>query len=65
VWPCALGYFDQVSVLVAWCEARQAFRHFRADRIQSLQSLADRPPRRRLDLLQAWRQSEGIAPAEL
>jgi predicted DNA-binding transcriptional regulator YafY len=65
VWPCALGFFDQVSVLVAWCEARQAFRHFRTDRIQSLRPLDTRPPRRRLDLLQAWRQSEGITRADL
>lgn len=65
VWPCALGYFDQVSVLVAWCEARQDFRHFRADRIQSLKTLDERPPRRRMELLRDWRQSEGIPPSEL
>jgi predicted DNA-binding transcriptional regulator YafY len=31
VWPVALGYFDNVRMLAAWCEQRQAFRHFRAE----------------------------------
>jgi predicted DNA-binding transcriptional regulator YafY len=65
VWPCALGFFEQVSVLVAWCETRQGFRHFRTDRIRSLNLLEERYPRRRLELLREWRQSEGIAPPSL
>src|SRR3954454_133784 len=28
VWPIALGFFDRVRVLAAWCELRQDFRHF-------------------------------------
>ncbi len=31
--PLALLYYIEVVVLTAWCELRQAFRHFRADRI--------------------------------
>jgi predicted DNA-binding transcriptional regulator YafY len=65
VWPCALGFFEQVSVLVAWCETRNDFRHFRTDRIRALRLLDARLPRRRLDLLRDWRQSEGIAPPSL
>lgn len=34
VWPVALGFFDNVEMLAAWCEARRAFRHFRLDRMQ-------------------------------
>jgi predicted DNA-binding transcriptional regulator YafY len=62
IWPFALGFFDQVRVVVAWCELRQGFRHFRADRIAGLTTLDLRYPRRRTALLKAWRESEGIAP---
>lgn len=33
VQPLALFYYVEVVVLVAWCELRQDFRHFRVDRI--------------------------------
>jgi len=60
IWPFALGYFDHVQVLVAWCELRQGFRHFRIDRIVSLAMLDQRYPRRRQILLKEWREIEGI-----
>lgn len=63
VWPCALGFFDRVSVLVAWCELRQEFRHFRTDRIIGLERLEERYPRRRRVLLQQWRAHQGMASA--
>lgn len=62
VWPFALGFFDHVRVLVAWCELRQAIRHFRADRILSLTATDSRYPRRRQALLKEWREAEGIRP---
>lgn len=61
VWPFALGYFEQARVLVAWCELRQATRHFRLDRVEALQDLGQRYPRRRQVLLREWRAQEGIA----
>ena len=60
IWPFALGFFDRVRVVVAWCELRQDFRHFRADRIASLAAGDARYPRRRQALLKAWREKEGI-----
>ncbi|WP_262271717.1 MULTISPECIES: helix-turn-helix transcriptional regulator [Microvirga] len=64
IWPVALGYFDQVRAVVAWCELRQGFRHFRTDRIASLTPTQIRYPRRRHALLKDWRAAEGIpAPA--
>lgn len=63
VWPCALGFFDRVSVLVAWCELRQEFRHFRTDRITGVILLDERYPQRRKALLQQWRTSQGMAAA--
>ena len=47
IWPFALGFFDRVRVVVAWCELRQDFRHFRTDRIATLthrQALSAPPP---------------------
>ncbi|MBX3585221.1 MAG: YafY family transcriptional regulator [Ramlibacter sp.] len=60
IWPFALGFFDRVRMVVAWCEQREAFRHFRTDRIATLQVLEGRYPRRRQALLKAWRLAEGI-----
>ncbi|MFL7900526.1 helix-turn-helix transcriptional regulator [Azospirillum argentinense] len=60
VWPFALGFFDRLRVMVAWCELRGAIRHFRADRIVSATALEARYPRRRQALLKEWREAEGI-----
>lgn len=62
VWPFAFAYFDQVRVVTAWCELRGGFRHFRADRIESLTELPDRYPRGRQVLMEEWRKQEGIDP---
>ncbi len=58
VWPIALGYFEQTRMLAAWCELRQAFRHFRADRIVVATALAERYPRRRRALMEEWRAAD-------
>jgi predicted DNA-binding transcriptional regulator YafY len=62
IWPFALGFFDAAQMVVAWCELRQDFRHFRADRIADLRPLEHRYPRRRQALLKEWRDAEGIPP---
>ena len=60
VWPIALGFFDRVRMLAAWCELRQDFRHFRTDRITSLRATDQRFPRRRRALMKEWGAIEGI-----
>ncbi|RWL73358.1 MAG: YafY family transcriptional regulator [Mesorhizobium sp.] len=55
VWPFALAFFDKVRVMVAWCETRQDFRHFRADRMSDLTATGIRYPRRRQAMLKEWR----------
>jgi predicted DNA-binding transcriptional regulator YafY len=60
IWPFALGFFDNCQVVVAWCELRQAMRHFRTDRISALTPTATRYPRRRQALLKDWRVQQGI-----
>jgi predicted DNA-binding transcriptional regulator YafY len=60
VWPIALGFFERVRVMAAWCELRQDYRNFRTDRILALR-VSDKPyPRRRRVLLKEWREREGI-----
>jgi len=61
IWPFAIGFFEQVRVVVAWCELRQEIRHFRTDRIMALDVSETRYPRRRQTLLKAWRQEQGIS----
>ncbi len=60
VWPIALGFFEKFRMLVAWCELRNGFRHFRADLIRAAAPLPDPLPRRRAVLLAEWRKQHGI-----
>jgi predicted DNA-binding transcriptional regulator YafY len=60
VWPFALAFFEGRRVLAAWCEMRMAFRHFRIDRIAAVESLGNRYPARRHDLLKTWRSEHNI-----
>jgi predicted DNA-binding transcriptional regulator YafY len=39
IWPFALAYYLEATVISAWCELRDDFRHFRADRVRSLAML--------------------------
>jgi predicted DNA-binding transcriptional regulator YafY len=60
IWPIALGYFDKSLILVAWCERRRDFRHFRTDRIVNAGPIDARYPRRRRVLLREWREQERV-----
>lgn len=60
IWPLALGFFEEVHVVVAWCELRADFRHFRTDRIVTLVPLETRYPKRRQTLLKKWREVHNI-----
>lgn len=60
IWPFALGFFERVRVVAAWCELREGYRHFRADRIAKMTVTETRYPRRRQALLKEWRAIEGI-----
>ncbi|MYM86842.1 HTH domain-containing protein [Rugamonas sp. FT82W] len=60
VWPFALAFLEGKRLLAAWCELRMAFRHFRIDRIAAVESLGQRYPARRSDLLKTWRQEQKL-----
>lgn len=55
IWPLALGFFDQVRILISWCELKQDFRHFRTDRIIELNQTEAGFPERRQILLKKWK----------
>ena len=59
--PVAVIYYTEVTVLAAWCELRDDFRHFRADRIlechETGDSFADSAPQLRRD----WHSQRGLA----
>lgn len=60
IWPLALGFFEEAHVVVAWCELRRDFRHFRTDRILTVTPLEARYSKRRLTLLKEWREIHNI-----
>ena len=55
IWPFGIAFFDQVRVITSWCELREDFRHFRADRISEFVELGERFPRRRHALMKDWK----------
>ncbi|QCI68073.1 helix-turn-helix transcriptional regulator [Phreatobacter stygius] len=59
IWPVAIGYFDAVKHVVAWCETRQDFRSFRTDRVLSATFLEERHPERPTQLRAKWRKTLG------
>jgi predicted DNA-binding transcriptional regulator YafY len=36
IWPFAVAYYVEATLINAWCELRDDFRHFRADRVRAL-----------------------------
>lgn len=60
IWPIALAFFDRSRVVVSWCELRNDFRHFRADRIIRLTVEAASYPQRRAALMKQWQIQMGI-----
>jgi predicted DNA-binding transcriptional regulator YafY len=55
VWPVILGYAETTRMLVAWCELRQDFRHFRTDRIIAVETLDESIGLRHGELRRRWR----------
>ncbi len=64
VWPVILGYAETSRLLVAWCELRQNFRHFRTDRILAA-DISDIPIGLRAGELrrrwQTWREEQQLS----
>jgi predicted DNA-binding transcriptional regulator YafY len=54
IWPIAMAYYVDVTLVGAWCELRQDFRHFRVDRILSARVLEERFPANSGKLMAEW-----------
>ena len=54
VWPVILGYAETSRLLVAWCELRRGFRHFRTDRIIEAEALDEAVGLRPGELRRRW-----------
>ena len=58
VWPLTLVYFESSKLLVAWCETRSAYRHFRTDRILDTEFLEHPIPEDTQLLFYNWKKHE-------
>ena len=54
VWPVIVGYAETSRLLVAWCELRQGFRHFRTERIVAAEVLDEPIGLRPGELRRRW-----------
>lgn len=54
IWPVAMAYYVDATVIGAWCELRNDFRHFRVDRILSSRVLDDCFPADNGKLVTEW-----------
>lgn len=62
VWPVALGFFENLEMLAGWCEDREAFRHFRLDRMRDARVTDHRIPLGSHRLMSRYREVEpGVA----
>lgn len=57
IWPFLLGFMDEVRVVVAHCELRDGFRHFRTDRIHAARVLDVKYPEAQRSLVKRWEEA--------
>ncbi len=58
LWPIAVATFEAVRLIVAWCELRQAFRHFRTDRVTAAEFLDQTFPTPVRTLRAEWKKEQ-------
>jgi predicted DNA-binding transcriptional regulator YafY len=58
IWPIMLGFLESRRYVAGWCELRDDFRMFRADRIERAKVLSERYTRSRRTLVREWRAKE-------
>ena len=54
VWPMLIAYLNTNRYIVAWCETREDYRHFKTDRVQEIKVLDEKYPERRAVLIKGW-----------
>jgi predicted DNA-binding transcriptional regulator YafY len=63
VWPIAMAYYVDATLLGAWCELREDYRHFRVERIVASTVLAENFPAAGGKLMEGWFALQGKTPA--
>ncbi|MEQ9142934.1 MAG: YafY family protein [Parvibaculaceae bacterium] len=61
IWPLTLSFYGAVWTVPGWCELRQDFRAFRADRMRELEVLDERVPTDPDKSLGAYLRREGVS----
>ena len=54
IWPIAVAYYVQATLIAAWCELRNDYRHFHTDRIAVATVLEERYPPDDGRLMAGW-----------
>jgi len=54
VWPLLIAFLDRSRYLVAWCETKNDYRHFKTERVQELKVKSEKYPGRRAALIKGW-----------
>ncbi|GLQ87205.1 YafY family transcriptional regulator [Dyella flagellata] len=60
IWPIMIGFVESQRFIAGWCELREDFRLFRADRIVKVNFLDDRYLGSRRQLVKEWRAKEEL-----
>ena len=60
IWPIMLGFVESRRFIAGWCELREDFRLFRADRIVKADFLVDYYAGNRRQLVKEWRAKEEL-----
>lgn len=54
IWPIAMAYYTDVTIIGAWCELRTDYRHFRVERIVTSTLLEENFPTGGGKLMEGW-----------
>ncbi len=54
IWPIAIAYYVEATLICAWCELRGDFRHFRADRVLECRTCEEHFPESGRSLARHW-----------
>ena len=64
IWPIAMAYYVDVTLVGAWCELRNGYRNFRVERIQSSTFLDEHFDQDNGRLFREWSELPKARPAE-
>jgi predicted DNA-binding transcriptional regulator YafY len=64
IWPIAMAYYVDVTMIGAWCELRQDYRHFRVERIVSSTLLEEKFSTDGGRLMEGWLAQREMAGGE-